>query len=81
MMVVDSDVLIAHLRGCGCPMSTNASPGAPVSSCASSGGHTAASACDYLIAATVTVHGLSLATLNVRHYPMIPDLAAAFSLA
>ncbi len=36
---------------------------------------------DYLIAATVTVHGLSLATLNVRHYPMIPDLAAAFSLA
>lgn len=33
---------------------------------------------DYLIAATVDVHGLELATLNVRHFPMFPDLRRPF---
>ena len=29
---------------------------------------------DYLIAATADVEGLDLATLNVKHFPMFPDL-------
>ncbi len=33
---------------------------------------------DYLIAATAEVEGLDLATLNVRHFPMIKDLQAPF---
>jgi predicted nucleic acid-binding protein len=33
---------------------------------------------DYLIAATADVEGLELATLNVRHFPMIKDLRAPF---
>lgn len=33
---------------------------------------------DYLVAATADVHGLALATLNVRHYPMFPDLRPPF---
>jgi hypothetical protein len=35
---------------------------------------------DYLIAATAQVQGLELATLNVKHYPMFPGLAAPFPL-
>lgn len=35
---------------------------------------------DYLIAATAQVEGLSLATLNVRHFPMMGDLKAPFHL-
>ena len=35
---------------------------------------------DYLIAATVDVKGFELATLNVRHFPMFPDLRAPFAL-
>jgi predicted nucleic acid-binding protein len=35
---------------------------------------------DYLIAATVDVEGLDLATLNVRHFPMLPGLQAPFQL-
>lgn len=35
---------------------------------------------DYLIAATAEVEGLNLATLNVRRFPMIPDLEAPFRL-
>lgn len=35
---------------------------------------------DYLIAATVDVEGLDLATLNVRHFPMIENLEAPFRL-
>jgi len=35
---------------------------------------------DYLVAATADVEGLALATLNVRHYPMFPGLAAPFAL-
>ena len=35
---------------------------------------------DYLVAATVQVEGLDLATLNVKHYPMVPGLGAAFQL-
>jgi predicted nucleic acid-binding protein len=35
---------------------------------------------DYLIAATAQVEGLNLATLNVRHFPMIKDLEAPFRL-
>jgi hypothetical protein len=33
---------------------------------------------DYLIAATALTEGLDLATLNIRHYPMFPDLARPF---
>ena len=33
---------------------------------------------DYLIAATALTEGLELATLNVRHYPMITELARPF---
>jgi predicted nucleic acid-binding protein len=33
---------------------------------------------DSLIAATADVEGLELATLNVRHFPMIKDLQAPF---
>jgi predicted nucleic acid-binding protein len=35
---------------------------------------------DYLIAATADAEGLDLATLNVRHFPMIKDLAAPFEV-
>ncbi|MBW3604596.1 MAG: type II toxin-antitoxin system VapC family toxin [Actinobacteria bacterium] len=35
---------------------------------------------DYLIAATADVRGLRLATLNVRHFPMLAGLTAPFSL-
>lgn len=35
---------------------------------------------DYVIASTADVHGLSLATLNTRHVPMMPNLAAPFRL-
>lgn len=35
---------------------------------------------DYLIAATAEEEGLDLATLNVRHFPMIEDLEAPFRL-
>lgn len=36
---------------------------------------------DYLIAATAEINGLELATLNVRHFPMFPDLRPPFTLA
>lgn len=35
---------------------------------------------DYLIAATAQVQGLELATLNVKHFPMFPDLVPPFTL-
>jgi predicted nucleic acid-binding protein len=35
---------------------------------------------DYLVAATAQVHGLELATLNVRHFPMFPGLRPPFRL-
>ncbi len=35
---------------------------------------------DYLIAATADVKGYRLATLNVRHFPMISDLQPPFAL-
>jgi hypothetical protein len=33
---------------------------------------------DYLIAATALTEGLELATLNIRHFPMFPELARPF---
>ena len=36
---------------------------------------------DYLIAATALTEGLELATLNIRHYPMFPDIKRPFSPA
>jgi predicted nucleic acid-binding protein len=33
---------------------------------------------DYLIAATALTEGLELATLNIRHYPMLPGLTRPF---
>lgn len=35
---------------------------------------------DYLIAATAELHGLSLATLNVRHFPMMKGLRPPFAV-
>lgn len=34
---------------------------------------------DLIIAATAVELGLALATLNVRHFPMVPDLAAPYA--
>lgn len=42
--------------------------------------HAAIGLADYLIAATADVLGLPLGTLNVRHFPMFPDLQPAFEL-
>lgn len=42
--------------------------------------HVGISTVDYLIAATADSRGSSLATLNVRHFPMFEDLKAPFSL-
>ena len=33
---------------------------------------------DYLIAATALTEGLQIATLNIRYYPMFPELARPF---
>ena len=33
---------------------------------------------DYVIAATAELHGARVATLNVKHFPTIPDLAAPY---
>jgi predicted nucleic acid-binding protein len=40
--------------------------------------HTALGVADLVIAATADRHGLSLATLNVRHFPMFPELEPAY---
>ncbi|MQA13154.1 MAG: PIN domain-containing protein [Pseudonocardiaceae bacterium] len=40
--------------------------------------HAASGVVDYLIAATAQVHGLELATLNVKHFPMFAELLAPF---
>lgn len=42
--------------------------------------HTGIGLGDYLIAATVETLGARLATLNVRHFPMIPGLKPPFPL-
>ena len=39
-------------------------------------GHSGIDAVDYCVAATARVHGLDLWTLNVRHFPMFPELRA-----
>lgn len=36
---------------------------------------------DYLIVATAQVHGMDLATLNVKHFPRFADLRAPFTLS
>jgi predicted nucleic acid-binding protein len=38
--------------------------------------HSGIDAVDYCVAATADVHGLDLWTLNVRHFPMFPELQA-----
>lgn len=43
--------------------------------------HAAIGLGDYLIAATVDVRGLELATLNVRHFPMFKGLRAPFRVS
>jgi hypothetical protein len=42
--------------------------------------HTGVGLTDFLIAATADVRGLSIATLNVRHFPMFADLRPPFRL-
>lgn len=42
--------------------------------------HGAIGLVDYVIAATAQVHGLELATLNTKHFPMFPDLKPPFPL-
>lgn len=44
------------------------------------GSHQDISTPDFLIAATAEVIGASLATLNVRHFPMFPGLRPPFPL-
>ncbi|GAA5153075.1 type II toxin-antitoxin system VapC family toxin [Microbacterium pseudoresistens] len=41
--------------------------------------HSGIGTADYLIAATAETAGARLATLNVKHFPMFPDLAAPFT--
>jgi hypothetical protein len=36
--------------------------------------HTGIDLVDYAVAATADLHGVQLATLNVKHFPMFPDL-------
>lgn len=43
--------------------------------------HSGIDTADYLIAATAIEHGLELATLNVRHFPMFAGLRAPFTVA
>jgi len=43
--------------------------------------HAAIGLVDYLIAATALVHGLELATLNIKHFPMFADLKPPFQLS
>ncbi len=33
---------------------------------------------DYAVAATAELHGARLATLNIKHFPMFPDLTPAY---
>ena len=42
--------------------------------------HAAIGLGDYLIAATVDIGGLELATLNVKHFPMVKRLRAPFAV-
>lgn len=42
--------------------------------------HDAISLVDYLIAATAEIHGLELATLNTKHFPMFDDIEPPFTL-
>ncbi len=42
--------------------------------------HSGVGIAGYLIAATAEHHGAELATLNVRHFPMFPDLKPPFPL-
>ncbi len=42
--------------------------------------HAGIATVDYLVAATAELQDCSLATLNVRHFPMIPELRAPFVL-
>lgn len=42
--------------------------------------HAAIGLVDYVIAATAQVHGLELATLNTKHFPMFDDLKPPFPL-
>ena len=42
--------------------------------------HTGIGLGDYLIAATADIKGYRLATLNVRHFPMLGDLRPPFAL-
>lgn len=126
MNLVDTDVLIAHLRGVEAartwltearlsgPLSTSAITIAELTGGMRSGerrevwallsiftvhpvtdsiarragefmrtyrqSHTGIDVSDYLIAATAETHGLSLATLNTRHFPMFGELRAPFTL-
>jgi predicted nucleic acid-binding protein len=45
------------------------------------GSHTGIGLADYLIAATAELRGLTLATLNVRHFPMFSDLRPPFDVS
>jgi predicted nucleic acid-binding protein len=42
--------------------------------------HSSIGIADYLVAATADLHGLPLATLNVRHFPMFEGLCAPFHI-
>ena len=42
--------------------------------------HEGISAIDYFIAATAEIHGADLLTLNVKHFPMFPELEPAIGV-
>jgi hypothetical protein len=42
--------------------------------------HSGIGLADYLIAATAELRGQQLATLNVRHFPMLTDLKSPFEV-
>ncbi|MGL5817166.1 MAG: type II toxin-antitoxin system VapC family toxin [Phycicoccus sp.] len=127
MILVDSDVLIAHLRGVAAardwlidarrttgPLATSVVSVAEIVGGMRSGerrdvtrlldslqplavdrpvawragelrrryrrSHASIGVADYLVAATAEVHGCDVATLNVKHFPMIRGLEPAFAV-
>ncbi|MBN9607768.1 MAG: hypothetical protein BGO26_09890 [Actinobacteria bacterium 69-20] len=70
MILVDSDVLIAHLRGIEVAQFLRRYRRS----------HSGIGLGDYLIAATADTEGVELATLNVKHFPMFEGLQAPFAL-
>jgi predicted nucleic acid-binding protein len=72
----DSTILIAHLRGDdrATALLLDASREGALASVVSRAEIEGGMAADYLIAATAAEAGATLATLNVKHFPMVEGL-------